>query len=186
MENNIRKFIKIVEGTKLTLSLNTLPYKKDELAPIMSKATIDYHYNHLAKAYVDRYNSGEGDPMFNKNGADLHNIFFPQLQAPSRGNAPIGNVADFIDRNFKSFSGFKEEVTDKAMGIQGSGWIFLDRNGKLQTIANHSITGGTDKIVLLIDWWEHAWALDYQSDKKKYLDNFWQIVNWNAVNQRLI
>jgi Fe-Mn family superoxide dismutase len=186
MQNEIRKYVMIVEGIKLTLSLNRLPYKKTDLDPVMSEATLDYHYGKLAKAYVDRYNSGEGDPKFNKNGADLHNIFFPQLQAPRSGNKPVGNAADFIERNFKTFDAFKDQITERAMGIQGSGWVFLDRSGNIQTIANHSITGNTDRIVLLIDWWEHAWALDYQSDKKKYLENFWRIVDWNVVNQRLI
>jgi Fe-Mn family superoxide dismutase len=186
MQNEFRKYVMIVEGTKETLSLNRLPYKRTELEPVMSEATLDYHYGKLAKAYVDRFNAGEGDPKFNKNGADLHNIFFPQLRPPKAGNKPAGNISDLINRNFKSFDAFKEEVVKEAMGIQGSGWIFLDRNGKLQTIPNHSITGNTDRIVLLIDWWEHAWALDYQSDKKKYLENFWRIINWEFVNQRLV
>lgn len=187
MNSEIRKYLQILEGKSPDkLSLNRLPYERTELDPIMSQETIDYHYGKLAKGYVDRYNAGEGDPKFNKNGADLHNIFFPQLREPKSGNKPTGNILELIINKFESYDKFREEVTAKAMSIQGSGWIFLDRNGNLTTIANHSITGNTDRIVLLIDWWEHAWALDYQSDKKKYLENFWRIVNWDVVNQRLV
>jgi Fe-Mn family superoxide dismutase len=68
------------------------------------------------------------------------------------------------------------------MGIQGSGWVYLADNGKIKTIVNHEIR---QDIILLIDWWEHAWALDYQSDKKKYLQNQWKIINWNLISSRI-
>ena len=67
------------------------------------------------------------------------------------------------------------------MGIQGSGWVYLSKSGKIKTIVNHEVK---KDIVLLIDWWEHAWALDYQSDKKKYLENQWKIINWNHINEQ--
>ena len=68
------------------------------------------------------------------------------------------------------------------MKIQGSGWIYLSNYGQIKTIKNHQIK---QDIVLLIDWWEHAWALDYQHDKKKYLENQWKIINWEVINQRI-
>ena len=68
------------------------------------------------------------------------------------------------------------------MSIQGSGWVYMDLNGGIKTIENHEIR---KDIAMLIDWWEHAWALDYQSDKKKYLENTWKIINWEVVNERL-
>jgi len=68
------------------------------------------------------------------------------------------------------------------MGIQGSGWAYLARNGSIKTIKNHQTRSD---IVLLIDWWEHAWALDYQSNKEQYLDNIWRIINWDVCNERL-
>jgi Fe-Mn family superoxide dismutase len=68
------------------------------------------------------------------------------------------------------------------MGIQGSGWVYLAKNGEIKTIKNHQIK---NDIVLLVDWWEHAWALDYQSDKKKYLENQWKIINWNVVSAKV-
>ena len=68
------------------------------------------------------------------------------------------------------------------MTIQGSGWVYLARNGKIKTITNHAIR---QDIILLIDWWEHAWALDYQANKRKYLKNIWRIINWSVINDRL-
>ena len=186
MNTQIRKYLLILEGKDTKLNLNRLPYNRTELDPVMSKDTVDYHYGKLAKGYVDRFNAGEGDPKFNKNGADLHNIFFPQLQAPQAVNKPTGNVLELINKQFDNYDRFREEVTAKAMSIQGSGWIFLNRSGNLETIANHAVTGDTDRIVLLIDMWEHSWSLDYQWDKEKYLENIWRIINWNVVNQRLV
>ena len=68
------------------------------------------------------------------------------------------------------------------MAVQGSGWVYLARNGSIKTIKNHEVRMD---IVLLIDWWEHAWALDYQADKKRYLMNQWTIINWNVISSRI-
>ena len=68
------------------------------------------------------------------------------------------------------------------MKIQGSGWVYLARDGSIKTIKNHQIKLD---IVLLIDWWEHAWLLDYGSDKKKYLKNQWRIIDWDIVETAL-
>jgi Fe-Mn family superoxide dismutase len=134
----------------------------------------------LAKAYAKRYNANEGDPDFNEAGVFLHNILFQQYQKPSDDNLPTGKVLALIEKHYTSFTGFKEAFLKEAMSIQGSGWVYLARDGKIKTIVNHEIK---KDIVLLIDWWEHAWALDYQADKKKYLENQWKIINWEHVNE---
>jgi Fe-Mn family superoxide dismutase len=169
--------------SKKKLILEKLPYDKNELDPVMSADTINYHYENLAAGYVKRFNSKEGDAKFNEAGAFLHNIFFPQLMEPKSSNKPSGASEELINRKYKSFNNFKEEIAKVAMGIQGSGWVYMSRSGDIKTIINHQIKSD---IVLLIDWWEHAWALDYQSDKSKYLKNIWQIINWNTVNEKLI
>ena len=171
----------IVEA-KEKLTLAKLPYAKNALAPVMSKKTLDYHYSGLAKAYVDKFNSGEGDAKFNEAGAFLHNIFFPQLQASTSGNNPTGASLDLINNKYGSFDKFKEEFTNTAMGIQGSGWIYMTKSGTIKIIKNHAIK--TD-IAMLVDWWEHAWVLDYGKDKGKYCANFWRIINWDVVNEKL-
>ena len=179
----IRELINLVEEkSKGELKLNPLPYKKTELAPVMSKDTIDYHYGKLAAGYVKRYNAGEGDADFNEAGAYLHNVFFPQLMPPKGGNKPMGASEALINKKYGNFNNFKKELAEVAMKIQGSGWVYMSRTGDIKTITNHQVKRD---IALLIDWWEHAWALDYQSDKAKYLNNIWRIINWEVVNQRL-
>ena len=175
--NFIRQFI--LEGKSNTLVHLKLPYDRTDLAPVKSKETLDYHYGTLYKGYVDRYNTGEGDADFNEAGAFLHNIYFGQLQSPSGANPPKGAILEFVNKHHKSVDQFKEKFAKTAMGIQGSGWAYLATDGEIKTIVNHEIK---KDIVLLIDWWEHAWALDYQADKKRYLTNQWKIINWRIIN----
>jgi len=170
----------LLEGKPDKLEIKSLPYEMDDLDPAISKITLEYHYGNLAKTYAKRYNAGEGDPVFNEAGVFLHNILFQQYQKPSNSK-PKGGILTFIEAHYKSFDKFKEEFAKIAMGIQGSGWVYLAKDGKIKTIKNHEVK---KDIVLLIDWWEHAWALDYQSDKKKYLENQWKIINWEHVNVR--
>ena len=178
----LKQLIIEAETRKDQLVLEKLPVERDALEPVMSEATIDYHFGKLAKGYVDRYNKGEGDPDFNKAGAFLHNIFFPQLKVPSGGNKPYDTSEEFINKHFNNFDALKAEFEEVAMKIQGSGWVYLARNGKIKTITNHQIR---QDIVLLIDWWEHAWSLDYRSKKQEYLKNIWRIIDWSVINDRI-
>jgi Fe-Mn family superoxide dismutase len=172
----------IAEGrTPKTLEQITLPYSKDGLGRSLSKQTIEYHFGKLYKGYVDRFNKGEGDADFNEAGAYLHSIYFSQFRSPTNSNKPAGAVLNLIEQNYKSWDNFKEEFEKTAMKIQGSGWVYLAKDGKIKTIINHEIK---DDIVLIVDWWEHSWVLDYQADKKKYLENQWKIINWDFINTR--
>jgi Fe-Mn family superoxide dismutase len=177
-------FIKtIAEGrTPKELKQITLPYARDGLGRSLSKQSIDYHFGKLYKGYVDRFNAGEGDANFNEAGAFLHSIYYSQFRSPKGSNKPDGSVLNLIETHHKSWENFLEKFEKTAMGIQGSGWVYLDKKGQITTIVNHEIR---NDIVLLIDWWEHAWALDYQADKKKYLENQWKIINWDFINTRL-
>lgn len=180
MYNFIRQ---IAEGkTPKTLERIKLSYALDGLGRSLSKRTMNYHYGKLYKAYVDRFNNGEGDLDFNEAGAFLHNKYFSQFTNPKNNNQPNTVCLDFIKEHFKSFEDFKEKFTKTAMSIQGSGWVYLAKNGQIKTITNHQIK---NDIVLLIDWWEHAWALDYESDKESYLNNQWKIIDWSVIEQRL-
>jgi Fe-Mn family superoxide dismutase len=175
----IRNVLK--EGKEHKLEILPLPYDHNELAPSISEDTINYHYGKLAKTYAERYNNGEGDATFNEAGVFLHNILFQQYQSPKSSNKPVGKILEVIEERYKSFDNFKEEFAKVAMSVQGSGWVYLAKDSTIKTIANHTIK---KDIVLLIDWWEHAWALDYQHDKKKYLENQWKIINWEHINVR--
>lgn len=169
---------------KREIRQDKLKFSKDELDPVMSEATLKYHYDGLASKYFDRYNKGEGDADFNYGGAMLHNIFFANLTPPRAANKPEGLSKNLIDEKYGSFDKFKEAFEKEFMAAQGSNWIYMDYNGDVKTIHNHQYRKGM-KIALLVDAWEHAWALDYQQDKAKYLSNIWRIINWEVVDIRL-
>lgn len=177
----MRDIIDLLED-KEKLEQTALPYSRSALAPVLSKSNIDNHYGKLYKGYVDRFNKGEGDADFNRAGAFLHSIFFSQLKAPKNANAPFGASLALINQHFGTFIDFKKAMKEEAMKIQGSGWIYLSRSGQIKVIKNHA---ERKDIALLIDWWEHSWAMDYAADKKKYFDSIWRIINWERVNRRI-
>lgn len=180
--NDIRQTIDLLEAkNRVELEQIKLPYAKGALSPVMSSATIDYHYGHLYKTYVEKFNSGEGDANFNEAGAYLHSIYFAQFKSPGT-RQPHGRILDLITRNHKSFTDFKKAFKEEAMKLQGSNWIYLSKSGTIKTIRNHA---KRNDIALLVDWWEHAWSLDYHANKEKYLDNIWRIMDWDAINRRL-
>ena len=166
------------------LEVVKLPFKMKELSPVLSEANIDYHYNVLTKAYVRRYNDGEGDADFNYGGAKLHNMFWLQLQAPRPGNKPTGEIKTLIESKHKSFEAFKKELIRSAMTIQGSGWVYVAKNGSIKTTPNQSYR--TD-ILMPVDMWEHSFS-DYvpaKDAKKKYIEGMMRIINWESINLRL-
>lgn len=182
--DSLNKFINIVEATTRPSKLETtpLPYGIKDLDPVMSADTLEYHYEQLAKNYAKRYNSGEGDADFNRAGNFLHNKFFPQFRSPKAANRPKGAVLELIETKFKTYEDFQEAVKLAVMAVQGSGWVYLSTTGEIKTIRNHAVR--TD-IALLIDVWEHAYALQYQSNRSKYVDDIWRIIDWNVINERL-
>jgi Fe-Mn family superoxide dismutase len=169
------------ESRRKHLEIEKLKYSITDLEPVLSKETIEYHYDSLAKGYAKRYNNNEGDDDFNYAGVFLHNIYFSQFRSPQDSNTPNGPVLNLIKRKYGWWRDFKEQFKEEAMKIQGSGWIYMSFNGEIKTIVNHEVR---DDILVLVDWWEHAWALDYQADKKQYLENTWKIMNWNKINTR--
>lgn len=164
------------------LHLQKVEYDYKDLSPVMSKDTLEYHRDHLAKGYVTKYNNKQGDEAFNEAGAFLHNIFFPQLKGPSKNNKPEGACLELINGKHESFDNFKNKFEETALSMQGSGWVYMSISGDIKTIPNHAVR---KDIALLVDWWEHAWALDYQHDKVDYLKNMWRIIDWDLINDRL-
>lgn len=163
------------------LTTEPLSYSYTDLEPVLSKETLEYHYGSLAKGYAKKYNNNEGDRDFNYAGYFLHEIYFAQFKSPQESGTPNGPVLNLIKRKYGWWKDFKEQFKEEAMKIQGSGWIYLTYGGDIKTIVNHEVR---DDILILVDWWEHAWALDYQSDKKQYLENTWKIMNWSHINTR--
>ena len=167
------------------LSLEKLPYNTGDLSPVLSKDNVDYHYNVLSKGYVDRYNAGEGDPDFNYGGAKLHNLWWTQLKKPVGSNTPSGSILELIKDKYSDYKKFQEELVKTAMGIQGSGWVYLSKKGELKTTPNQSFK---KDILMPIDMWEHSFS-DYTTQgkecKKKYLTSVMKIINWEVINNRL-
>lgn len=167
---------------RTTLTLADLPYPRDALEPVISKVAVDVHYGTLTKNYVKKYNE-TGDP-FQKAGAELHEIWWKNLRPPTTPNDPDGKFREKICIElYKGIDKFKEAVAEQATTIHGNGWCAVLQDGEIVQIPNHKLLG--TKIVLLIDLWEHSYFLDYKSDKKKYVENIWKIVNWDVVNQRM-
>lgn len=179
----MRELITLVEAKASpdTIEIIKPAYGESGLAPVMSPATFRYHWGKLANGYADRYNNGEGDPQFNYNGALLHNIFFTQFRTPRTANKPNGPIASTIKTKFGGWDDFKEAFKVEAMKLQGSGWVYLARDGSVKTIRNHDMK---PDILILVDMWEHAFNLDYGANKEKYLDNIWRIFDWNVINMR--
>lgn len=180
---DLRTTINLIEASsRPKLEIVPLNYGRSSLAPVLSLSTVNNHYGKLYKSYVDRFNKGEGDRDFNEAGAFLHRIYFSQLKAPKSGNKPHGASEALINRRWKSFDKFKDEFKRIAMTVQGSGWVYMTRGGEIKTIKNHTIR---KDIALLIDWWEHAFVQDYTSNKSRYLENMWRIIDWEYVNRRI-
>ena len=163
------------------IEIIALNFDPKDVSPVLSKETLDLHYGKLAHGYAERYNKKEGDREFNYAGAFLHNLLFTQFREVRNNNKPNGPVEKLINSRYKSWDNFKDKFLEEAMKIQGSGWVYLATDGSIKTIKNHEVR---NDILLLVDWWEHAWLLDYESNKTKYLKEQWKIINWNVINTR--
>ena len=179
-KNQFRKYIHIVEARDKAYRID-LPYGKDELDPVMSKDTLDLHYGKLHKNYVDKALDGI-DYEWNIAGVELHNLFFAQFRAPNTPNKPTDASQLLIKEKWNDYNDFQEIFTEQALNIKGSGWCYLSTKGDIKIIQNHKSTKG---VALILDMWEHAWALDYGADKEKYVKKFWKIVDWNVINTRI-
>lgn len=179
----MRNFIQLLEEKSKPTDIEIIPlnFTDREVSPVLSKQTIDLHYGKLAHGYADRYNKNEGDKEFNYAGVFLHNLLFTQYREVRNNNVPNGPMKGFIDKHFKSYDNMRSMFEDEAMKLQGSNWIYLAYDGSIKTIKNHEVR---NDILLLVDWWEHAFLLDYGSDKQKYLREQWKIINWNVINTR--
>lgn len=179
----MREYITLLEEKSRPQDIEIIPlnFTEREVKPVMSEDTLDLHYEKLAKGYAKRYNSNEGDKDFNYAGVFLHNLWFTQFREVRNNNKPNGPMLNFINKHYGNYENFKDEFEETALKIQGSGWVYLAYDGSIKTIKNHEVR---NDILLLVDWWEHAFILDYGSDKKKYLKELWKIINWNVVNTR--
>ncbi len=188
-------------------TLPALPYAMDALAPHISKETLEYHYGKHHQAYVTNLNNlikgtefenasledivkKSSGGIFN-NGAQVWNhTFYWNSMKPNGGGAPAGAVADKIKAKWGSFEQFKEAFSKAGATNFGSGWTWLVKkaDGSVDIVntsnAGNPMTGG-DKPLLTCDVWEHAYYIDYRNARPKYLEAFWNLVNWDFANQNL-
>jgi Fe-Mn family superoxide dismutase len=183
--------------------LPALPYAMDALEPHISRETLEYHYGKHHNTYVVNLNKLVADTefasasledivrkasggVFNNAAQVWNHSFYWNCLSPNGGGAPAGDLATAIDRDFGSLDAFKEEFSTKAVTLFGSGWAWLVRNpdGKLsimQTSNADTPLTGTATPLLTCDVWEHAYYVDYRNARPKYVEAFWNLVNWDFV-----
>lgn len=187
--------------------LPKLPFSKGALYPFISKETLEYHYWKHHKAYVDKLNNlilwtkYEGKKLekiiknskwdiFNNAAQVRNHNFYWNCLTPDSIKIPSWKILKLIESNFWSFDVFKQKFSEKAISNFGSWWTWLilekGKKLKIKNTKNAKTPIKTDeKPILVIDVWEHAYYIDTRNDRAKYLENFWQVVNWEFVNKNL-
>ncbi len=187
--------------------LPTLTYVKEALEPTISRTTMEYHYGKHHQAYVDNLNKlivgtkfehadlitiiKEADGGIFNNGAQVWNhTFYFEAFSPNPKKKPEGRLLEMIEKKYGSFESFKEQFSQKALTLFGSGWAWLviTPQGELDILqtsnAGNPLRDGC-KPLLTCDVWEHAYYLDYQNRRADYINAFWNIVDWAVVENRL-
>ena len=183
--------------------LPELPYGRDSLAPKISAETIDYHYGKHHKAYVDNINrliagsefenasleeiiKKASGGIFNNAAQVWNHTFYWNCLSPKGGGEPTGGLVKAITNQFGSFAQFKDKFTNAAGTLFGSGWAWLVKNADGSLSIEATSNAGTPmregkKVLLTCDVWEHAYYIDYRNARAKYLEAFWELVNWEFV-----
>ncbi|MCG6139990.1 superoxide dismutase [Fe] [Leptospira bourretii] len=186
--------------------LPELPYAKDALLPHISPETLEFHYGKHHQTYVTNLNNlikgtefenatleeivkKSSGGIFNNAAQIWNHTFYWHSLSPKGGGAPTGAVADLITKSFGSFDAFKEKFSQSAITNFGSGWTWLVKKGDGVEIVNTSNAGSPLKdglqSLLTIDVWEHAYYIDFRNARPKYVEAFWNLVNWDFANQNL-
>ncbi|MFM1760337.1 MAG: hypothetical protein RLY75_1608 [Pseudomonadota bacterium] len=186
-------------------TLPQLPYALDALSPFISKETLEFHYGKHHQTYVTNLNNlvkgteFENAPLeeiikksaggvFNNAAQVWNHTFYWNSMKPNGGGAPTGPLADAINAKWGSFDKFKEEFTKCAVGTFGSGWAWLvkkaDGTLDLASTSNAATPLTTDaKPLMTCDVWEHAYYVDTRNARPKYVENFWNVVNWDFASK---
>ena len=198
----------------MAFSLPDLPYDYDALEPAIDEQTMRIHHGKHHQGYTNKLNAaleGHDDlsehsieallhgldnlpadiqtAVRNNGGGFANHRLFWSVLSPEGGGEPTGALADAIDEEFGSFDAFKKSFTNAATGQFGSGWGWLvtHPDGSLEVYSTPNqdspyLEGDTP--VLGVDVWEHAYYLNYQNERGTYVEKFWDVVDWNAVNER--
>jgi Fe-Mn family superoxide dismutase len=188
--------------------LPDLPYDYDALEPHIDQRIMELHHDKHHQGYVNGANAAleafqrmrDNDEFgnikgvkrnlaFNLSGHVNHTIFW-QNMSPNGGGEPGGELGDAIDQHFGGFDQFKSEFSAAAGGVEGSGWGMLvyDHVADMPLITaaenhqNQQVQSATP--LLVCDVWEHAYYLQYENNRGEYVNNFWNVVNWDDVSER--
>ncbi len=187
-------------------TLPPLPYAIDALQPHISQETLEYHYGKHHQAYVTNLNNlikgteyenlsleeiikKSSGGVFNNSAQVWNHTFYWNCMAPNAGGPATGAVADAINAKWGSFDKFKEEFSKSCVGNFGSGWTWLvkkaDGTVDIVNTSNAQTPLTTpDTPLLTCDVWEHAYYVDYRNARPKYVETFWNLVNWEFVNKQ--
>jgi len=192
-------------------TLPQLLYRYDELQPYVSQEQLTLHHQKHHQAYVNSANAIlERLDKARKEGADfdvkatlkelsfhigghlLHSLFWTNIAPSGKGGGkPAGTLGTALEKEFGSFERFKKEFSLAAVSVEGSGWAGLsfckqtNRPIIMQIEKHNTNVYPMFTILMVIDVWEHAYYLDYKNERAKFVDAFWNIVNWDEVNKRL-
>ncbi len=192
----------------MAFCLPNLPYARDALAPYISAETLDYHHGKHHAAYVDKLNELiAGSPwaekelatiirevgpgaIFNSAAQHWNHSFYWQCLSRGGGGDPRGRLADEIRGGFGDFAGFKQAFNQSALGVFGSGWTWLVRraDGRLGIVSTPNAENPllrSETALLTCDVWEHAYYVDYRNARSRYVEAFWNVVNWDFIASRL-
>ena len=185
--------------------LPKLPYSQNALEPHISAETLEFHYGKHHATYVTNLNKliagtefesaslediikKASGGIFNNAAQVWNHTFYWNCLSPKGGGEPKGALAKAIDSAFGSFADFKEKFSASATGNFGSGWTWLVKNAKGGVeIANTSNAGNpmTNNVTPLMtcDVWEHAYYIDYRNARPKYVEAYWNLVNWDFISK---
>ncbi len=192
-------------------SLPQLPYGYDQLQPYISKEQLTLHHQKHHQAYVNSANAIlERLDKARKEGADfdvkatlkelsfhigghlLHSLFWANIAPAGKGGGkPAGTISTALEQEFGSFERFRKEFSSAATSVEGSGWAALsfcrqtNRPIIMQIEKHNTNVYPMFTILMVVDVWEHAYYLDYKNERAKFVDAFWNIVNWDEINKRL-
>ncbi len=192
-------------------ALPQLPYQYGELQPYISQEQLTLHHQKHHQAYVNSANAIlERLDKARKEGADfdvkatlkelsfhigghlLHSLFWPNMAPSGKGGGnPTGALGTALEKEFGSFERFKKEFSLAATSVEGSGWAALsfcrqtNRPIIMQIEKHNTNVYPMFAILMVIDVWEHAYYLDYRNERAKFVDAFWNIVNWDEASKRL-
>jgi Fe-Mn family superoxide dismutase len=189
-------------------TLPDLPYDYAALEPHYSAEILELHHDKHHAAYVKGANTAleklaasrekeefgtinqlQKNLAFNLSGHVLHSLFWNNM-SPQGGDKPDGDLATAIDESFGSFEGFRSQLSEAALNVQGSGWGALTWEPVAQQLIveqvydHQSNVGQGAPPLLVLDMWEHAYYLQFKNVKADWVESFWNIVNWPDVAQR--